>query len=61
MKKKGNLDEKMMYNTFNMGIGMVVAVASEDADKAMESFAAAGDKAYVIGKITAGDKGVSLC
>ena len=61
MKKKGNLDEKMMYNTFNMGLGMVVAVAAEDADKAMECFAAAGDKAYVIGKITAGEKGVSLC
>ena len=61
MKKKGNLDEKMMYNTFNMGLGMVVAVAAEDADKAMECFAAAGDKAYILGKITAGDKGVSLC
>ena len=61
MKKKGNLDEKMMYNTFNMGIGMVVAVSSEDAKKAVESFTAAGDKAYIIGKITAGDKGVSLC
>ena len=61
MKKKGNLEEKMMYNTFNMGIGMVVAVSREDADAAMKSFATAGDKAYVIGKITAGDKGVSLC
>ena len=61
MKKKGGLDEKMMYNTFNMGIGMVVAVSPEDADKAVEAFAAAGDKAYVIGKIEAGEKGVSLC
>ena len=61
MKKKANLDEKMMYNTFNMGIGMVVAVASSEADRAIEAFEAAGDKAYVIGKITAGEKGVTLC
>lgn len=61
MKNKAGLDEKMMYNTFNMGIGMVVAVAAEDADKAIASFEEAGDKAYVIGKITAGDKGVTLC
>ncbi len=61
MKKKGNLDEKMMYNTFNMGIGMVVAVPAEDADKAMSSFAAAGDKAYIIGSVEAGEKGVELC
>ncbi len=61
MKNKAGLDEKMMYNTFNMGIGMVVAVAAEDADRAIASFEEAGDKAYVIGKITAGDKGVTLC
>jgi len=61
MKKKGGLDEKMMYNTFNMGIGMVVATSPEDVDKAVAAFAEAGDKAYVIGKIEAGEKGVSLC
>ncbi|MCR5590123.1 MAG: phosphoribosylformylglycinamidine cyclo-ligase [Lachnospiraceae bacterium] len=61
MKKRGNLEEKMMYNTFNMGIGMVVAVPAEDADKAMSSFAAAGDKAYIIGSVEAGEKGVELC
>ena len=61
MKDKADLDEKMMYNTFNMGIGMVVAVAPQDADKAIESFRAAGDKAYVIGNIAAGEKGVILC
>ena len=61
MKDKANLDEKMMYNTFNMGIGMVVAVPPEDAGKAIESFEAAGDKAYVIGEITEGEKGVTLC
>ena len=61
MKDKANLDEKMMYNTFNMGIGMVVAVDPADADRAIESFAAADDKAFVIGDIKAGDKGVTLC
>lgn len=61
MKKKGNLDEDMMYNTYNMGIGMVVAVAEGDADKAIESFKAAGDTAYVIGRIEEGEKGVTLC
>ncbi len=61
MKNKAGLDEKMMYNTFNMGIGMVVAVPAGEAGKAMECFSAAGDRPYVIGEITAGDKGVSLC
>ena len=61
MRDKAGLDEKMMYNTFNMGIGMVVAVPADEGDKAIESFTAAGDKAYVIGKITAGEKGVTLC
>jgi len=61
MKDKANLDEKMMYNTFNMGIGMVVAVDKNDADKAIKAFEQTGDKAYVIGNITAGEKGVTLC
>lgn len=61
MRDKAGLDEKMMYNTFNMGIGMVVAVPADEADKAAKSFTAAGDKAYVIGKITSGEKGVTLC
>lgn len=61
MQKKANLDEKMMYNTFNMGIGMVIAVSPEDKDKAMESFKAAGDTPYVIGEIVKGEKGVTLC
>ncbi len=61
MKKKADLDEDMMYNTFNMGIGMVVAVPESDVSKVIECFEAAGDKAYVIGKIEAGEKGVTLC
>ena len=61
MKKKADLDEKMMYNTFNMGIGMVIAVDAAEADKAMEAFRAAGDTPYIIGEITEGEKGVTLC
>ncbi|MCR5688438.1 MAG: phosphoribosylformylglycinamidine cyclo-ligase [Lachnospiraceae bacterium] len=61
MKEKGGLEEKMMYNTFNMGIGMVIAVPAEDADRAMACFEAAGEKPYIIGDITSGEKGVTLC
>ncbi len=61
MQKKGNIDEKIMYNTFNMGIGMVVAVDAADVEKAMEAMKAAGDIPYVIGTIESGEKGVSLC
>ena len=61
MAKEGSVEEKMMYNTYNMGIGMVLAVAPEDADKAMGVIAAAGETAYVIGKIENGEKGVTLC
>ena len=51
----------MMYNTFNMGIGMIVAVDPADVDKAMEAIKASGDTPYVIGKIEEGEKGVTLC
>jgi len=61
MQKKGDIDEKIMYNTFNMGIGMVVAVDAADVEKAMEAMKAAGDIPYVIGTVEAGEKGVSLC
>ncbi len=50
-----------MYNTYNMGLGMVLAVAPENAQKAIEAIEAAGDKAYVVGKIQDGEKGVILC
>lgn len=60
MQKKGEIEEKIMYNTFNMGIGMVVAVSPEDVDKTMEAIKAAGEAPYVIGKIAAGEKGVTL-
>lgn len=61
MRKEGNLEEKVMYNTYNMGLGMVLAVAPENAQKAIEAIEAAGDKAYVVGKIQGGEKGVILC
>ncbi len=61
MQKKGDIEEKVMYNTFNMGIGMVVAVDAADAEKAMEAMRAAGDTSYVIGSVEAGEKGVILC
>ena len=61
MQKKADLDETMMYNTFNMGLGMVIAVDPSDVDKAMEAFASTGDKPYVVGEIVEGEKGVTLC
>ena len=61
MAKEGNVEEHMMYNTYNMGLGMVLAVDSADVDKTMEAIKAAGDTPYVVGKITNGEKGVTLC
>lgn len=60
MAEKGNIEETMMYNTFNMGLGMVVAVDAADVEKTMEAIKAAGDTPYVVGKIVAGEKGVQL-
>lgn len=61
LQKKGDIAEQMMYNTFNMGIGMVVAVDPADVDKTMEAIRATGDTPYIIGNIEAGEKGVILC
>ena len=61
MAEKGNIEEQMMYNTFNMGLGMVLAAAPEDVEKAMEAIRLAGDTPYVVGRIEAGEKGVDLC
>ena len=61
LAKKGDIAEDMMYNTYNMGIGMIVAVDPADAEKAMEAIKAAGDTPYVIGSIENGEKGVTLC
>ena len=61
LAKKGNIEEKMMYNTFNMGLGMVIAVAPEDVDATMKAIRKAGDYPYVVGEIKDGEKGVTLC
>ena len=61
MAREGNVAEEMMYNTYNMGLGMIVAVDPADVDKAMEAIKATGDVPYVVGKITDGEKGVTLC
>ena len=61
LQEKGKLEEKMMYNTYNMGLGMVVALDPSDVDTAMEAMRAAGDTPYVVGRIVDGEKGVDLC
>ncbi len=58
--KTGNIPERDMYNTFNMGAGLVVAVAQADADKALAAIAQAGETGYLIGACRAGEKGVEL-
>lgn len=61
IQKNGNIEEHMMYNTFNMGLGMVIAVNPEDVETIMKAIEEAGDKCYVVGNIVEGDKGVDLC
>lgn len=61
IQKNGNIEEHMMYNTFNMGLGMVIAVNPEDVETTMKAIEDAGDKCYVVGNIVEGDKGVDLC
>ena len=61
IQKNGNIEEHMMYNTFNMGLGMVIAVNPEDVEATMKAIEEAGDKCHVVGNIVEGDKGVDLC
>ena len=61
LQRKGNIAEEMMYNTYNMGLGMVLAVEQEDVDKTMAAILAAGDTPYIVGKCKTGEKGVTLC
>lgn len=61
MQKTGNIEEKMMYNTYNMGLGMVLAVDPTDVEKTVAAIEKAGDIAYVVGSCEAGEKGVTLC
>ncbi|MDE6700602.1 MAG: phosphoribosylformylglycinamidine cyclo-ligase [Acetatifactor sp.] len=61
LQKKGGIADEMMYNTYNMGLGMVLAVDPADVDKTMEAVRAAGDIPYIVGSCEAGEKGVTLC
>ncbi|MBR1702788.1 MAG: phosphoribosylformylglycinamidine cyclo-ligase [Lachnospiraceae bacterium] len=61
LQKTGGIEDQMMYNTYNMGLGMVLAVDPADVDKTMAAIKAAGDMPYVVGSCEAGEKGVDLC
>ena len=61
LAREGDIAEHMMYNTYNMGIGMVLAVEETSADAAVASLKASGEQAFVIGRLEAGEKGVDLC
>ena len=59
--KQGNIPERDMFNTYNMGVGMSVVMAKEDADKAIEILRANGEDAYIIGEIANGEEKISIC
>ena len=61
LQKTGNIAEEMMYNTYNMGLGMIVAVSPDKVEATIEAIKSAGDTPYVVGEIKAGEKGVTLC
>ena len=61
LQKTGGIAEDMMYNTYNMGLGMVLAIDPADVDKTMEAIKAAGETPYIVGHVEAGEKGVTLC
>ena len=60
LAKTGDIAEEMMYNTYNMGIGMLLAVDEADVDKTMEAITKAGEKCFVVGEVVEGKKGVEL-
>ncbi len=60
MERKGRVERMSMYNTFNMGIGMVLAVSEDDAKETIRILEECGEKAYVIGKVTKG-AGIDIC
>ena len=60
IQKKGNIPERDMFNTFNMGVGMIAVVAKADADKALEILRGAGENAYIVGEVVEGDEGVIM-
>ena len=61
LQEKGNIAEEMMYNTYNMGLGMIVAVEPADVEKTLEAIQAADENGYIVGQIEEGEKGVTVC
>ena len=61
LQEEGKIAEDMMYNTYNMGLGMILAVDPSDTDKTMEAVRQAGEVPYVVGSVENGEKGVVLC
>lgn len=61
LAKEGDIAEEMMYNTYNMGIGMMLALGAADAEKAVKVLTEAGEKAWIVGRVEAGEKGVTIC
>ena len=61
LQEKGQITDQMMFNTYNMGLGMILAVDPADVDKTVAAAKAAGETVYVVGEITEGEKGVTLC
>ena len=61
IQRSGDIPERDMFNTFNMGVGMVVSVDKNDADKAIAAIKAAGEDAYVLGELVESEEGVIIC
>ena len=61
LQEKGEIEEEMMYNTYNMGIGMMLAVEPKDVEKTIAALEEAGEKAFIVGACEAGEKGVTIC
>lgn len=61
LAEKGGIEEQAMYHTYNMGLGMIMAADPSDADSLMEAVRASGETPYIVGRIEAGEKGVTLC
>lgn len=61
LQEKGSLEEKMMYNTYNMGLGMILAVEADKAEAVMQAVNSTGEKSYIVGHVEAGEKGVTIC
>ena len=61
IESRGNIPERDMYNTFNMGIGMAIVLGADEADRAVKIINETGEKAYILGEIRDGTRGITLC